>query len=98
MARPRPASLQACSERIKADTTGEAHCTGQVRQGGTRRPGGAQPPGGYAVLSTLAGAVSAMSGCEPFPTRTPSRPHTQYFDFWRCIDKCAAGKVFQKVV
>ena len=51
--------LQACAERIKSDTTREAHCTGQVRQGGTRRAGGAEPRG-CAVLSTLTG-VSAMS-------------------------------------
>jgi len=40
---------EACAERIKKDTTGEAHCTGQ------------------------------------------------YFDYWSCIDKCTAPKLFQKL-
>jgi len=40
---------EACAERIKKDTTGEAHCTGQ------------------------------------------------YFDYWTCIDKCTAPKLFQKL-
>lgn len=38
---------QACVERIKADTTGEANCVGQ------------------------------------------------YLDYWKCIDKCVAPKLFQ---
>lgn len=42
-------AYQACEERIKADTTGEAHCTGQ------------------------------------------------YFDYWACVDKCAATKLFSKL-
>ena len=37
---------QACAKRIKADSTGEAHCTGQ------------------------------------------------YFDYWECIDKCVAPRLF----
>ncbi|GFR45891.1 hypothetical protein Agub_g7347, partial [Astrephomene gubernaculifera] len=40
------AAYKACAERIKSDTTGQAHCSGQ------------------------------------------------YFDFWKCIDHCAAPQLF----
>ncbi|KXZ52542.1 hypothetical protein GPECTOR_9g586 [Gonium pectorale] len=40
------AAYKACAERIKDDTTGQAHCSGQ------------------------------------------------YFDFWKCVDHCAAPKLF----
>ncbi|KAL6767010.1 QCR6 [Auxenochlorella protothecoides x Auxenochlorella symbiontica] len=40
---------EACGERVKNDTTGEAHCTGQ------------------------------------------------YFDYWRCVDKCVAARLFDKL-
>ena len=92
---------QACAERIKNDESGEAHCTGQVRRS-CRKPDGecARMGVSWLVWSIPLGEHSLpceWGGACMQPLTGSIACYLQYFDYWRCVDKCVAPRLFEKL-